>query len=247
LTAKLKLRDGRVSFVLENIMTPANSAKIADSVTNVELLNDGDKWIDVFRQRGVWSLTPDIVSRWVARNPQFFGMIKRMVPQGARTLELGCGPGRHALGAATLGYNVVGIDVDPEIVAQAQSNCTVLGLTERANFRLGDMFRLEEVGPKGSFDAITHGGVMEHLGSAQAIRDTLRDQLSFAPVVIFDIPFDSPKNRALFRRDDIFRQMWTAETWIDHVLAGLPVVQTAIDLHAESNMTDDLVVALSTW
>ena len=227
-------------------MATANSAINANSGTNVELLKDGDKWIDVFQQRGVWRLTPDIVDRWVARNPQFFGMLRRMVPQGGRTLELGCGPGRHALGAATLGYNVVGIDVDPEIVAQAQSNCETLALTARTRFRVGDMFQLEDIGPKRSFDAITHGGVMEHLGSAQAIRDALKDQLAFAPVVIFDIPFDSPKNRALFRRDDIFRQLWTAETWIDHVLSGLPIVQTAIDLHAESNMTDDLVVALAT-
>jgi SAM-dependent methyltransferase len=205
---------------------------------------DGEKWIEVFQQRGVWRLTPEIVDRWVARNPVFFGMLRRFVPRGGKTIELGCGPGRHALGTARLGFDVLGIDLDPVIVRQARINAISLGLSANAAFATGDMFNLEAVAPKGTFQAITHGGVMEHLESAARIRDALRAQLAYAPLVIFDIPFNSPKNRGLFDRDDIFRQLWTAEEWIEDVLAGLPVIEAATDLHAEDNMTDDLVVAL---
>ncbi|HVC61938.1 MAG TPA: class I SAM-dependent methyltransferase [Acetobacteraceae bacterium] len=204
----------------------------------------GDLWVEVFRQRGVWQLSRDIVDRWVARNAVFFGMLSRLVPHGGKILELGCGPGRHALGAATLGYQVLGLDLDPLIVRQAQANADAVAPDCGAVFRTGDMFDLAAVAPPATFQAITHGGVMEHLDSAETIRKALRAQLAVAPTVVFDIPFDSPKNRVLFDRDDIFRQLWTAEEWVDDVLAGLAIVEARTDLHPESNMTDDLVVAL---
>jgi 2-polyprenyl-3-methyl-5-hydroxy-6-metoxy-1,4-benzoquinol methylase len=216
----------------------------AISAINLTESTDADRWIGVFQQRGVWHLTPDMINRWVARNNAFFAMLTRRVARGSKILELGCGPGRHALGAASLGYKVLGIDLDPDIVAQARANAREAGAGHDIAFEVGDMFNLEAITLKGTFQAITHGGVMEHLASARSIRDSLRDQLDLAPCVIFDVPFNSAKNLGLFSRDDIFRQLWTAEEWINDVLAGLPVVETAIELHPEANMTDDLVVAL---
>ena len=203
-----------------------------------------DDWIGVFQQRGVWQLTREIVDRWVARNAVFFGMLQRMTPPGGHLLELGCGPGRHALGQATLGYHVVGIDRDPLIIAQAGINARSVAPEATVTFRIGDMFNLGEVAPSGTFQTITHGGVMEHLDSARSIREALSAQLAYAPTVIFDVPVNSPKNRLLFQKDDIFRQLWTAEEWIRDVLTGLPIADARSDLHPEENMTDDLVVAL---
>ncbi len=205
----------------------------------------GEDWIRVFQERGVWQLTREIVDRWVARNAAFFGLLSRIVPRDGRVLELGCGPGRHALGAATLGYQVVGIDIVPQIVEQARVNRDAVAAGCRASFQVGDMFDLEVVAPTGTFKAITHGGVMEHLKSAESIRGTLRSQLAYAPHVVFDVPFDSPKNRRLFSRDSIFRQLWTAEEWVHDVLAGFTVIADHTELHEADNMTDDLVVALA--
>jgi 2-polyprenyl-3-methyl-5-hydroxy-6-metoxy-1,4-benzoquinol methylase len=203
-----------------------------------------DDWIGVFQQRGVWHLTREIVDCWVARNAEFFGMLQRLTPPGSHVLELGCGPGRHALGQATLGYQVVGIDQDPLIVAQAERNARSVAPEAKITFRIGDMFNLGQVAPKGTFHTVTHGGVMEHLESAQSIRETLSAQLAFAPTVIFDVPIRSAKNLRLFQKDDIFRQLWTAEEWINDALAGLPIAEARSDLHPDENMTDDLVVAL---
>jgi SAM-dependent methyltransferase len=213
-------------------------------LVRTETAADGDDWIKVFQDRNVWQLSRDIVDRWVVNNSVFFDMLRRHVPRGSNVLELGCGPGRHALGSATLGYQVVGIDLDPRIVDQASANAAEVAPECGARFQTGDMFNLPGVAPVGTFYAITHGGVMEHLDSAKSIRETLREQLAYAPVIIFDIPFDSAKNRKLFDRDDIFRQLWTAEEWVQDVLAGLNVVDHAVDLHPASNMTDDLVVCL---
>ena len=85
---------------------------------------------------------------------------------------------------------------------------------------------------------------MEHLESAASIREALNAQLDVVPIVIFDVPVDTPKNRDLFARDEIFRQLWTPDQWVHEVLAGLPVAETLTDFHQENNMTDDLVVAL---
>ncbi len=180
----------------------------------------GDDWIAVFQQRGVWQLTRDAVERWVTRNAAFFDMLCRAAPPGSKVLELGCGPGRHALGAATLGYEVVGIDIVPQIVNQAQANGRAVAPECNVVFQVGDMFDLDSVAPKGTFQAITHGGVMEHLDSAESIREALLEQLEFAPNIVFDVPFDSPKNRRLFARDDIFRQLWTPDQWMHDVPGG---------------------------
>jgi 2-polyprenyl-3-methyl-5-hydroxy-6-metoxy-1,4-benzoquinol methylase len=204
----------------------------------------GDQWISVFQQRGVWHLTSEMVSRWVARNPVFFGMLSSLVPAGGNVMELGCGPGRHALGAASLGYRVLGFDIEPHIVLQARINARAALPEADITFQAGDMFDLSAIAPHRNFDVITHGGILEHLDSAAAIRAALRLQLERAPMVVFDIPVDSPKNRALFERDDIFRQVWTPEQWLNDVLAGLNIVEARTDLHPELNMTDDLVVAL---
>lgn len=213
-------------------------------LVRTETAADGDDWIKVFQDRNVWQLSRDSVDRWVANNSVFFNMLRRHVPRGSNVLELGCGPGRHALGSATLGYQVVGIDLDPRIVEQARVNAAEVAPDRGARFQTGDMFNLPGVAPVGTFHAITHGGVMEHLDSAKSIRETLREQLAYAPVIIFDIPFDSTKNRKLFDRDDIFRQLWTAEEWVQEVLGGLNVADHAVDLHPAPNMTDDLVVCL---
>ena len=42
----------------------------------------------------------------------------------ARVLDAGCGPGRHSLALAALGFEVVGIDLSPDFVALARAAAT---------------------------------------------------------------------------------------------------------------------------
>src|SRR5437764_9975554 len=42
------------------------------------------------------------------------------LPPGARVLDVGCGPGRHAHALARLGYEVVGVDISDRFVALAR-------------------------------------------------------------------------------------------------------------------------------
>lgn len=48
--------------------------------------------------------------------------IDAMVPRGARILDAGCGPGRHGGYLAQAGHDVVGVDVDPVLIAAAEED-----------------------------------------------------------------------------------------------------------------------------
>lgn len=47
-------------------------------------------------------------------------LIDAMVPRGARILDAGCGPGRVGARLAELGHDVVGVDLDPVLIAAAE-------------------------------------------------------------------------------------------------------------------------------
>lgn len=76
-----------------------------------------------------------------------------MVPEGGSVLELGSGTGRVALALAARGASVLGIDLAPAMVAQAQAKRAAAAgrIAERVRFQRGDMadLRLGEY-----FDAV---------------------------------------------------------------------------------------------
>ena len=48
--------------------------------------------------------------------------VDAMVPRGARILDAGCGPGRVGGRLAAVGHDVVGVDIDPELIAAAEGD-----------------------------------------------------------------------------------------------------------------------------
>ena len=54
--------------------------------------------------------------------------------------DLGCGDGRIAVSAAKLGAKAVGIDIDPERIAESKDTALAAGVTDRATFRNEDLF-----------------------------------------------------------------------------------------------------------
>lgn len=49
-------------------------------------------------------------------------LVDAMVPRGSRILDAGCGPGRLAGELHARGHHVVGVDVDPKLIAAAQTD-----------------------------------------------------------------------------------------------------------------------------
>jgi len=48
--------------------------------------------------------------------------VDALAPRGARILDAGCGPGRVGAALAAVGHHVVGVDVDPELIAAAEED-----------------------------------------------------------------------------------------------------------------------------
>lgn len=71
----------------------------------------------------------------------------------ARVLDAGCGTGRIAVRLDELGYDVVGVDVDPSMLAVARAEAPGL------DWRLGDLATLD-LGPEmhGAFDLVLVAG-----------------------------------------------------------------------------------------
>lgn len=49
-------------------------------------------------------------------------LIDAMVPRGSAILDAGCGPGRHAGYLHRAGHRVVGVDLDPALIAAAEAD-----------------------------------------------------------------------------------------------------------------------------
>ncbi|WP_243794265.1 bifunctional 2-polyprenyl-6-hydroxyphenol methylase/3-demethylubiquinol 3-O-methyltransferase UbiG [Saccharopolyspora gloriosae] len=47
-------------------------------------------------------------------------MVDAMIARGSRVLDAGCGPGRVGSALAAAGHEVVGVDVDPDLIAAAE-------------------------------------------------------------------------------------------------------------------------------
>ena len=96
-------------------------------------------------------------------------LVGHMKP-GGRVLDIGCGAGREALGLARLGFQVVGIDIAPQMVEAARANAQQEGLA--ITFRVQSVTDLD--GPPGSFDGAYWGGSYQHIPGRALRIETLR-------------------------------------------------------------------------
>ncbi|MEU8820808.1 class I SAM-dependent methyltransferase [Actinoplanes sp. NPDC048796] len=76
-------------------------------------------------------------------------MIDAMVPRGARILDAGCGTGRVGGHLAERGHEVVGVDLDPELIAAARKD------HPEATWMVGD---LAELRLEATFDVLVCAG-----------------------------------------------------------------------------------------
>lgn len=123
-----------------------------------------------------------------AKEPKYYANKRtdliKLVPGGAvRVLEVGCGIGatgaeiKRIRGPGTI---VVGVELNPVAAAKAQSVLDIV--------YAGDVERLELPFPKGHFDCIIYGDVLEHLLDPWGVLARHRDLLKPRGVMIASIP-----------------------------------------------------------
>ncbi|MCW2740516.1 MAG: class SAM-dependent methyltransferase [Blastococcus sp.] len=81
-------------------------------------------------------------------------LVDAMLPRGSRVLDAGCGPGRVGGYLAEVGHDVVGVDVDPELIAAAEQD------HPGPRWLVGDLALLDlpSLGIPEPFDAIVCAG-----------------------------------------------------------------------------------------
>ncbi len=105
--------------------------------------------------------------------------VAAVAPDGARVLEVGCGPGHLSIRLARQhGLDVTGLDLDPAMIERARANADRAGDGDerRPSFLVGDVASLPF--PDGSFDLVVSTLSMHHWADPTAglaeIRRVLR-------------------------------------------------------------------------
>jgi SAM-dependent methyltransferase len=101
--------------------------------------------------------------RWIAAD------IAAAAPDGARLLEIGCGPGHLSIMLARRhGLDVTGLDLDPAMVERARANAvrSATGGRHSPSFLVGDVASLSF--PDGSFDLVVSTLSMHHWADPSA-------------------------------------------------------------------------------
>jgi SAM-dependent methyltransferase len=78
-------------------------------------------------------------------------LVDAMLPRGSRVLDAGCGPGRVGGWLTSVGHTVVGVDVDPVLIAAAEED------HPGPRWLVGDLAELDLAGEQ-LFDAIVCAG-----------------------------------------------------------------------------------------
>ncbi len=84
---------------------------------------------------------------WDIGRPQ--GAIARLASSGAIAgpiLDVGCGTGENSLYLASLGYEVLGVDLARAAIEKARAKAAQRTVSGRVDFRLWDALRLDELG-----------------------------------------------------------------------------------------------------
>ena len=121
----------------------------------------------------VQATPPDIIDRyrhcrrwWLYRKEYVFKLIHDCRPK--RILDFGCGSGDSTTELAVLGYDVLGIDVSPELIALAEERARLDGVVDRAKFLAVD--GTTATLPKAAFDLVLVQAVLHHVDLEESLR-----------------------------------------------------------------------------
>lgn len=143
-----------------------------------------DRWKEYFDAHGAFSegWLATAIAHW-GFHETLYGMISLNCPKPALILDVGSGPGWSDLYLSSIGYEVTGIDNNPELIDLARQQADRLGL--HTKFEEGDAFDLSAYYDK--FDLAYSCGVLEHFDRDVTVR-LLKEQARCAKKVLIQIP-----------------------------------------------------------
>lgn len=135
-----------------------------------------------YAEGGLSAAFYDVVTAFDTRLAGDDAVYAALAPAGGSILELGSGTGRIAILLAERGFQVVGVDIAPAMLAQAQTRIAGLPpeIAGRIQFRRGDM---TELNLKRDFDlVICPFFALAHLPAGAAWRNTFAVTARHLPV-----------------------------------------------------------------
>ncbi len=120
---------------------------------------------------------------------EHLAILRDLVPENASLLDIGCGTGEESLRLVQAGYSVLGIDISPAMVWQAQAKAGSLGIRRGVLFKVlaaGWLDRLDERGPfQGAFASLGTLNTEPDLPAvAAALHDLLEPGAPFVATVM---------------------------------------------------------------
>ncbi len=100
-------------------------------------------------------------------------------------IESGSGTGVLSTYMSSIGYNVIGIDIDDDILELSRKIAENYNSTNKPIFQKKSIFELDY--KKSTFDVSFSNGVLEHFTDDQIVQ-TLKLQMKISKIVIFGIP-----------------------------------------------------------
>lgn len=91
---------------------------------------------------------------------QHVAVLREQFPAGAAVLDIGCGTGEESLALVRAGYSVLGLDISPKMIWQAQAKAAGHGIQRGLMFRRLPASRLAALDERGPF-----GGAFASLGT----------------------------------------------------------------------------------
>lgn len=116
---------------------------------------------------------------------QHLDTLRTIFPAGAAVLDVGCGTGEESLALVRDGFSVLGIDISPVMVRQAQTKAAVYGVTRGLIFHALPAGRIGDLDERGPFQGAFAGlGTLNTEPNLPAFASGLHDLLEpGAPLV----------------------------------------------------------------
>jgi ubiquinone/menaquinone biosynthesis C-methylase UbiE len=153
--------------------------------------------------------------------------------KGRKILDIGCGFGYSSVSLSYLGYDVVALDNNEEVINIIKKNAKNFG--KNMKIVKGNIFEINKLFKPDSFDASISGGLLEHF-NIRDIRRIVKKQLLLASIVIADMPICSKKsNLKKYYKNfskrickDGIRNLWGEDYWVKHVLQDFNVIYSKV-------------------
>lgn len=154
--------------------------------------------------------------------------IRKAIPEdlsGCSALDIGCNAGFYSFELAKRGAQVLGIDLDPHYLKQANWAAKEMGLTNKVTFRQMQVYDLAKLDQ--DFDVIIFMGVFYHLRYPMLALDIITQKLK--KLLVFQtltMPgeevFTSKPDMTIDDRDQMLEKGWPAMAFIEKKLAKDP-------------------------